>query len=433
MYARSSYSTLRLEGDDRPEADVREEAERQVRRRASTEPFMFAGLPSALCGAQDDVVLWGPGTCHDWELELAVIIARAARNVSEDEAMAYVAGYTIANDISTRDVMNRPKFPMTDFLMSKCRPTFFPTGPYMVPREFVPDPRGLRIRLSVNGEVMQDESVDDIIYGVERLVAYASTVVTLPPGDLILTGSPAGNAGHHGNRWLQPGDVMMGQHHRPGHPAQPLRRGVRGAADHRAARRCSCRPAPCLARAYGRGDLGVGGEELWQRVGRAAAVLRPAAHPALGRHPKRTDEALCRVGAPAGAVHPVAVVDEPEVHLGALGNGELAQRFEVCVVIALDRDRDVDPFNRPRDAVDERGDELDDAARILGLAHVNVAEVTEAEVIAQLNVRRHRVGDAHEVVADRVRSTLAGIGIQPSNMRTSEQTSHWIASRSCGT
>jgi 2-keto-4-pentenoate hydratase/2-oxohepta-3-ene-1,7-dioic acid hydratase in catechol pathway len=205
------YSTLRLEGDDRPEADVREEAERQVRRRASTEPFMFAGLPSALCGAQDDVVLWGPGTCHDWELELAVIIARPGRNVSEDEAMAYVAGYTIANDISTRDVMNRAKFPMTDFLMSKCRPTFFPTGPYMVPREFVRDPRALRVSLSVNGEVMQDESVDDIIYGVERLVAYASTVVSLLPGDLILTGSPAGNAGHHGNRWLQVGDVMVGE------------------------------------------------------------------------------------------------------------------------------------------------------------------------------------------------------------------------------
>ena len=205
------YSTLRLEGDDRPDAEVREEAERQVQRRASTEPYMFAGLPSALAGAQDDVVLWGPGTCHDWELELAVVIGRAARDVPEAKAMSYVAGYTISNDISTRDVMNRPKFPMTDFLMSKCRPTFFPTGPYMVPREFVPDPRALRITLSVNGEVMQDESVDDIIYGVERLVSYASSVVTLSPGDLILTGSPAGNAGHHGNRWLAPGDVMEGR------------------------------------------------------------------------------------------------------------------------------------------------------------------------------------------------------------------------------
>lgn len=205
------YSTLRLAGDDRSESELREEAERQVQRRSSTEPYVFAGLPSALSGAQDDVVLWGPGTCHDWELELAVVIGRGGRNIREAAAMSHVAGYTISNDISTRDVMNRPNFPMTDFLMSKCRPTFFPTGPYIVPREFVPDPRALRIKLSVNGEVMQDESVDDMIYGVERLVSYASTVVGLSPGDLILTGSPAGNAGHHGDRWLVPGDVIEGQ------------------------------------------------------------------------------------------------------------------------------------------------------------------------------------------------------------------------------
>ncbi len=205
------YSTLRLEGDERSETDLREEAERQVQRRASTEPYVFAGLPSALTGAQDDVVLWGPGTCHDWELELAAVIGRGGRNIPEAEAISHVAGYTISNDISTRDVMNRPNFPMTDFLMSKCRPTFFPTGPYIVPRQFVPDPRALRITLSVNGEVMQDESVDDIIYGVERLVSYASAVVGLSPGDLVLTGSPAGNAGHHDNRWLVPGDVIDGQ------------------------------------------------------------------------------------------------------------------------------------------------------------------------------------------------------------------------------
>jgi 2,4-didehydro-3-deoxy-L-rhamnonate hydrolase len=205
------YSVLRLEGDDRSDAELREEAEQQVKRRASTEPYLFAGLPSALVGAQDDVVLWGPGTCHDWELELAVVIGRGGRNIAEADALSHVAGYTIANDISTRDVMNRPNFPMTDFLMSKCRPTFFPTGPYIVPREFVPDPRSLRITLSVNDQVMQDESVDDIIYGVERLISYASSVVGLSPGDLILTGSPAGNAGHHGNRWLVPGDVMEGR------------------------------------------------------------------------------------------------------------------------------------------------------------------------------------------------------------------------------
>ncbi len=124
------------------------------------------------------------------------------------DAMQCVAGYTISNDISTRDVKNRPDFPMTDFIMTKSRPTFFPTGPYIVPREFVPDPRRLQLRLTVNEEVMQDESVDDIIYGVEDLVSYASTIAQLWPGDVLLTGSPAGNAGHHGNRWLRPGDVI---------------------------------------------------------------------------------------------------------------------------------------------------------------------------------------------------------------------------------
>jgi 2,4-diketo-3-deoxy-L-fuconate hydrolase len=206
-----AYSFLRQDGDERPEAEVRAEAEDISARRATTEePFVFAGLPGALCGAEDDVVLRGPGVRHDWELELAVVLGRGGTDIPEERALEHVAGYTISNDISTRDVMHRPGFPMTDFLMTKSRPTFFPTGPYIVPREFVPDYRALRITLSVNGEVMQDEGVDDIIYGVERLVAYASSVTTLQAGDLLLTGSPAGNAGHHDDRWLVPGDVMEG-------------------------------------------------------------------------------------------------------------------------------------------------------------------------------------------------------------------------------
>jgi 2-keto-4-pentenoate hydratase/2-oxohepta-3-ene-1,7-dioic acid hydratase in catechol pathway len=203
-------ATLRVEGDERPVEELRAEAERQLERRKSNEPYLFAGLPSALCGAHDDVVLWGPGRCHDWELELGVVIGRGGRDIDESRAMDHVAGYTISNDVSVRDVQQRPRFPMTDFVMSKNRPTYFPTGPFIVPRQFVSDPRQLRITLSVNGKTMQDESVDDIIYGVETLVAYASRIVGLQAGDLILTGSPAGNAGHHGDRWLRPGDVMEG-------------------------------------------------------------------------------------------------------------------------------------------------------------------------------------------------------------------------------
>ncbi len=203
---------LQREGDTRPEEELRAEAiEVAARRSRGEDPFIFAGLPSALSGARDDVVLWGPGTEHDWELELAVVLGRGGREIPEDEAMSHVAGYTMSNDVSTRDVMFRPGFPMTDFLMTKMRPTFFPTGPYVVPTEFVPDYRALRITLKVNGEVMQDEGVDDIVHGVEQLVAYASRVVELRPGDLLLTGSPAGNAAHHGGRWLVPDDVMEGE------------------------------------------------------------------------------------------------------------------------------------------------------------------------------------------------------------------------------
>jgi 2,4-didehydro-3-deoxy-L-rhamnonate hydrolase len=205
-----TYTVQRdLPGETRSDAELWEEAEKTVARVYDQGmPFMFAAIPSAVSGASDEVVLWGPGIEHDWEVELTVVIGATARNVSPAEAMEYVAGYTISNDISTRDVMFRPGFLLSDFMRSKLRPTFFPTGPFIVPREFVPDYRSLRITMRLNGELMQDETVDDIIYGVEDLVAYASSVTTLQPGDLILTGSPGGNAGIHGNRWLKPGDVI---------------------------------------------------------------------------------------------------------------------------------------------------------------------------------------------------------------------------------
>jgi 2,4-didehydro-3-deoxy-L-rhamnonate hydrolase len=174
-------------------------------------PYVFPALAGSLSGAYDDVALFGPGTDHDWELELAVVIGKPAWRVPRERAMEHIAAYTISNDVSTRDVMHRPNFAMTDFMATKIRPTFFPTGPYLVPAAFVPDPYDLRVTLKVNGEVMQDESTADIIFGIDRLVEYASTLIVLRPGDLLLTGSPAGNAAHHGNRWLRPGDVMEGE------------------------------------------------------------------------------------------------------------------------------------------------------------------------------------------------------------------------------
>jgi 2,4-didehydro-3-deoxy-L-rhamnonate hydrolase len=196
----------------RPSQEVTAEAEQLVDDRLSAGiPFVFAGFPGAICGAYDDIVLPADGVQHDWELELAIVMGRRAQNVDAADAMDYVAGYTIVNDISTRDRMFRSDVPMTDFVATKMRPTFKPTGPFITPAEFVPEPRDLRVQLSVNGAMMQDEATADMIFGIDRLVEYVSGLTVLSPGDLILTGSPAGNAAHHGGRYLQPGDLLEGE------------------------------------------------------------------------------------------------------------------------------------------------------------------------------------------------------------------------------
>lgn len=195
------------------EGGARAEAEAFMdERAASGEPYIFTGLPSAICGPADDVVLPLEGTRHDWELEIAVIIGRHARRVSQHDALRYVAGYTICNDITTRDLVYRPDLERigTDWTRSKNRPTFLPTGPYLVPAAFAGDPDELMITLRHNGVVRQHELAKDMIFDIPRLVSYASALVPLSPGDLLLTGSPAGNGAHWGV-FLAPGDVMEGE------------------------------------------------------------------------------------------------------------------------------------------------------------------------------------------------------------------------------
>lgn len=195
--------------ENETEEQRRDRIARSVDERAATgAPFGFAALPSALCGAYDDVVLPSDSEQHDWEIELALVIGRTARNVSRADALDHVAGYAISNDLSTRGLLYRDDVRFPDWIASKCSPTFFPTGPYIVPRPFVPDPTDLKMTLKVNGEVMQDESTSDMIFPPARLVEHFSSLVELRPGDLILTGSPAGNAGEHGGRYLRPGDVI---------------------------------------------------------------------------------------------------------------------------------------------------------------------------------------------------------------------------------
>ncbi|MBB2914242.1 2-keto-4-pentenoate hydratase/2-oxohepta-3-ene-1,7-dioic acid hydratase in catechol pathway [Streptosporangium becharense] len=196
----------------RPAEQVRAEVAAMMDRRAAEDqPYVFVGLPSAVTGPYDDVVI--PAWCAkpDWELELAAVIGRPAFRVPVERAADHVAAYTIANDLTARELVFRRDMPEigTDWLRAKNAPTFTPLGPYLVPSAFVADPGDLQVTLRLNGEIMQDESTKDMIFDVARLVSYVSQTVELLPGDLVLTGSPAGN-GMHWGRLLEPGDVMEG-------------------------------------------------------------------------------------------------------------------------------------------------------------------------------------------------------------------------------
>ncbi|BCL31056.1 fumarylacetoacetate hydrolase family protein [Streptomyces aurantiacus] len=202
----------RAPGDDRPEEERRAEAAELMDRRAADDrPYMFIGLPSAITGPFDDVVLPAWAEKPDWELELAAVIGRPAHRLSPGEALEYVAGYTIANDLTDRATVFRRDMPQigTDWLRSKNAPGFTPLGPWIVPAESIADPDDLQVTLKLNGDTMQDESTEDMLFNVARTVAYASQNAQLLPGDLVLTGSPAGN-GMHWGRLLRDGDVMDG-------------------------------------------------------------------------------------------------------------------------------------------------------------------------------------------------------------------------------
>jgi 2-keto-4-pentenoate hydratase/2-oxohepta-3-ene-1,7-dioic acid hydratase in catechol pathway len=181
-------------------------------RAASGKPFVWVGLRSAIAGPARTLVLPHDVTEPDWELELAVVIGKTARRVSRDDALNYVAGYTIANDVTARELVTRADLKNLgmDWLACKSSPGFHILGPYVTPARFVSDPQRLQIRLSLNGQVMQDEGTSDMIFGVARIVEYVSTHVQLQPGDIIMTGSPSGNGTHY-HRFLRDGDEMRGE------------------------------------------------------------------------------------------------------------------------------------------------------------------------------------------------------------------------------
>lgn len=154
-------------------------------------PYFFLKATSAITGNGDPIVLPPDRTQIDWECELNVVIGRTASRVKAAQAADYVFGYTLQNDVSDRG--GRPDARHgSDWLIGKSHDTFAPLGPFIVPKAFVPNPQKLAIVFTLNDKVMQDSNTDRMTHTVFELVEYASHILTLKPGDLISTGSPAG-------------------------------------------------------------------------------------------------------------------------------------------------------------------------------------------------------------------------------------------------
>ncbi len=170
------------------------------------EPIVFLKAISALGGPDDALVLPQGSQKTDWEVELGVVIGRTARYVSEEDALAHVAGYCVVNDVSEREYQLERG---GTWDKGKGCDTFGPVGPWLVTADEVPDPQALRLWLDVNGERMQDGSTKTMVFGVATLVSYLSRFMTLEPGDLISTGTPPGvGMGKKPQRYLRAGDVV---------------------------------------------------------------------------------------------------------------------------------------------------------------------------------------------------------------------------------
>jgi 2-keto-4-pentenoate hydratase/2-oxohepta-3-ene-1,7-dioic acid hydratase in catechol pathway len=170
------------------------------------EPIIFMKATSAIVGPNDDVLIPRGSEKTDWEVELAVVIGKTAKYVSEDDALDYVAGYAVSDDVSERAFQTERHGQWTK---GKSCDTFGPIGPWLVTRDEVPDPQNLKMWLTVNGQKMQDGSSSTMVYGVKYLVSYLSQFMSLHPGDVISTGTPPGvGMGLKPPRYLKDGDVV---------------------------------------------------------------------------------------------------------------------------------------------------------------------------------------------------------------------------------
>ncbi len=169
-------------------------------------PTIFSKFSSSVIGPGAEIVLPRNSAKPDYEAEFAFVIGKPGRHIPQDRAMEHVFGYTIVNDVSARDF----QLATTQWLMGKTFDTFAPMGPWIVTADEIPDPHALDIRMTINGEVLQDSNTRELIFKIPQLVAFLSSAFTLEPGDVVSTGTPAGvGFGHKPPRWLKPGDECV--------------------------------------------------------------------------------------------------------------------------------------------------------------------------------------------------------------------------------
>ena len=179
---------------------------RETKANIPTEPIIFFKSTTALCGPFDNVVIPKNSTKTDWEVELAVIIRKKTSYVHEIEALNYIAGYTLHNDLSEREFQLERN---GQWAKGKSCDTFAPLGPFLATPDEIPDINNLRLWLSVNGKMMQNGNTADFIFKIPFLVSYISQFMTMLPGDIISTGTPAGvGLGMNPQLYLKDGDVM---------------------------------------------------------------------------------------------------------------------------------------------------------------------------------------------------------------------------------
>lgn len=160
----------------------------EMGRELPSHPVIFAKFANTILGPDDDIPFHPISEQLDYEAEFTFVIGKQARNVSEEDALDYVAGYTITNDVTYRDIQRRT----LQWLQGKTVDGSAPMGPYLVTADELPDPSGLSVVLTVNGDVRQQTNTANLVFSVQKLVAFLSNLMTLEPGDVILTGTPGG-------------------------------------------------------------------------------------------------------------------------------------------------------------------------------------------------------------------------------------------------